>query len=210
MAFKDNLKRIRAEKGFRTAKEFTERGLRRDAEAGKTTKVNYTTYHAYENTNRLPPEDLIVAIAKSLKVSIDDLFGYSVDTLERKSEIDNAIDFMKELGIDAKRDMFMKEVVVKINDKIIASIPDEEIINIVNTAKKDIIPKVVASRIMFSNIMNDIIRYEKAGKPIYKKMGSIERNHVGSTDSDAYSKRKAKVFSKEFKHLLSDLNKEGD
>ena len=110
MAFKDNLKRIRAEKGFRTAKEFTERGLRRDAEAGKTTKVNYTTYHAYENTNRLPPEDLIVAIAKSLKVSIDDLFGYSVDTLERKSEIDNAIDFMKELGIDAKRDMFMKEV----------------------------------------------------------------------------------------------------
>ena len=210
MAFKDNLKRIRAEKGFTTAKEFTERGLQRESKAGKSAKVKYTTYHAYENSNRLPPEDLIVDIAKSLKVSIDDLFGYNVNTLDRKSEIDNVIDFLRELGIDAERDIFTEEVIVKINDKTIASIPDKETINIVNAAKKDIMPKVVVSRIMFSIIMRDIIRYGNTGKPIYKKMGRIDRNHVGTTDNNATSRRKAKAFSKELKSSLSDLNNEGD
>ena len=72
MAFKDNLRRLRIQKGFSSRRNF----------AMNVLGIEYTTYNNYEVKDTIPPENLIIEIAKALDVSIDELFGYDSKTKE--------------------------------------------------------------------------------------------------------------------------------
>lgn len=164
MVFCKNLKRIRQEKGFETAKDFTERGLKG--------KIKYTTYTAYE-VDRLPSESNIVLIASALKVHIDDLFGFNIqDTASTKSEIDNALDTLKALPIKTKKDNDNKEVTIYINGKEVANIPFNELIDIINVNKDSFTRNYITNmqrRLFNASILDSIIEFGVTGKPSLKK-----------------------------------------
>ncbi|WP_276691198.1 YopX family protein [Acidaminococcus massiliensis] len=68
MRFSKSLKYYRRKAGFSSAKEFATRlGL------------SYSTYVAYENTDREPRFDVLIKIADILNVSIDELLGRNSD-----------------------------------------------------------------------------------------------------------------------------------
>lgn len=64
MSFRDNLKIFREQAGYTQAKEFAQ-------DLG----IPYTRYMAYENKGSFPNEPTLVAIAKALNVSVDELLG---------------------------------------------------------------------------------------------------------------------------------------
>lgn len=61
----------------------------------KKLNIPYTTYLAYETTNREPKFATLMKIATALNVSIDDLLGYNK---EDKDDLTQGIDDLKRLG----------------------------------------------------------------------------------------------------------------
>lgn len=204
MSFCENLKRIRKEKGFETAKDFTERGLKG--------KIKYTTYAAYE-VNRLPNEEAIVLIASALNVRIDDLFGYNLkETASTKSDLDNALDALKALPILAKKDNDNKEVVISINGKVIANIPFDEIIDIVNVSKDRFTRNYINNMnrsLCNAAILNNIIDYAMTGKPALNKIRLATKLTDTSKSTNntlkKISPRKAKAIQKKSKDIFSRI-----
>ena len=70
MSFQENLKRIREESGYKTAKEF----------ADTIPELNYATYSTYENTvpgkGREPKYEVLCEIAQKLGTSPNELLGF--------------------------------------------------------------------------------------------------------------------------------------
>lgn len=64
MKFSENLKRIREEAGYKTAKDFS-----------VAVGIPYTTYFSYEDKGREPKYAALCKIAEKLNVSIDELLG---------------------------------------------------------------------------------------------------------------------------------------
>lgn len=148
MAFKDNLRRLREEKGFVSRRSF----------AINTLGIEYTTYNGYEVRGTLPPEDLIIKIAKVLNVSIDELFGY--DSTTKETDIDIAIKALNHMGIKAVLEKEGHDVGIYLN-KItrFTAIPYERVIEIVKTAKNFFVLNTVTNHIIYSLVMKDIIGY---------------------------------------------------
>lgn len=61
----------------------------------KELNIPYTTYLAYETTNREPKFTTLIKIATALNVSVDDLLGYNPNN---KDELTQAVDDLKSLG----------------------------------------------------------------------------------------------------------------
>ena len=204
MSFCKNLKRIRKEKGFETAKDFTERGLKR--------KIKYTTYVGYE-VDRLPGEENIILIASTLKVHVDDLFGFNLQDIDSpKSNLDKALDTLKALPVLAKKDNDNKEVVISINGKVIANIPFDEIIDIVNVSKDRFTRNYITNmnrRLCDAAILNSIIDYATTGKPALKKYrsGAKLKDTSKSTNNKLkkISPRTAKATQKKVKDVMSRI-----
>lgn len=70
--FQENLKRLRIEKGFKTAKSFA-----------AAIDMPYTSYMNYENKNREPPYDMLCRIADTLHVTTDELLEHELDQYEK-------------------------------------------------------------------------------------------------------------------------------
>ncbi len=65
MGFQENLKKYRELAGYHQAKDYA-----------KVLGISYPTYMGYENRGREPKFDLLIKIASTLHVSIDELLGY--------------------------------------------------------------------------------------------------------------------------------------
>ena len=204
MEFCKNLKRIRAEKGYATAKDFITKGLKN--------KIKYTTYAAYE-TNRLPPEKNIIIIASALKVSIDDLFGYDINFIKNKTAIEKALDILKALPIVTKRDTENKEVKILINSKEIASIPETEIVDIVDVYQdwytKNYL-KNMQRRLFLDGILKALIAYGATGKPAFQRMkvvgGVLKSKSDNNADTQGTStKRRQREKVKKIKDYYTRL-----
>ena len=63
-SFKDNLKYMREQAGYKQAKDFA-----------KEIGIPYTTYLGYENQGREPKYDLLCKIATALNCTTDELLG---------------------------------------------------------------------------------------------------------------------------------------
>ena len=148
MAFKDNLRRLRIEKGFNSRRSF----------AINTLGIEYTTYNGYEVRGTLPPEDLIIKIAKVLNVSIDDLFGYDAKTQE--TDLDLAIRELNNLGIKTVIDDNRQEVGIYLDGRNkFTGISFDKAIEMVKTAKNYYLINKGSRHIIYSLIMDEIIRY---------------------------------------------------
>lgn len=143
MAFNDNLRRIRKEKGFVNGKDFAVRIL----------GIKYTTYNSYERLNRLPSEEVMVKIAKALDVSIDDLFGYNFKA--QKTDLDFVVKELNDLGIKSviNNNQGKVDVYISKNEKF-ASIPSDKMIGIVKKANAN----EFSQHIVYSHVMKDIIQ----------------------------------------------------
>ena len=147
MAFKENLRQLRIERGFTSRRSF----------AINTLEIEYTTYNNYES-GTLPPEELIIKIAQVLNVSIDELFGY--DPTTKKRDIDIVVKELNDMGIKAVQDDDGKEVSIFIN-KInrFTVIPYDKIIEIVKSAHSFFLLKTVNRHIIYSIILQSILRF---------------------------------------------------
>lgn len=202
MGFCKNLKRIRTEKGFETAKDFTERGLKG--------KIKYTTYVAYESC-RLPSEENIILIASALQVRIDDLFGYNVSK-STNNALDNAFAVLKALPITTKKNIDNKEVEIYINGKNVASIPNNEIIDIIDEARDRFTRSYITNmnrRLYHATILDSIIAYGMTGRPALKSSRLAAKLTVPSKSDNNKSKktspRKAKKIQKKNKDIQSRI-----
>lgn len=70
--FQENLKRIRGERGFKSAKQFA-------AALG----IGYTRYINYENKGREPDYKTLCKIADALHITTDELLGHELDKYEK-------------------------------------------------------------------------------------------------------------------------------
>ena len=148
MAFKENLRRLREERGFLSRRNF----------AINILGIEYTTYNGYEVRGTLPPEELIIKIAKVLNVSIDELFGY--DSTTKETDIDVAIKELNRLGIKAILDGERREVGIYLYKTTrFTVIPYERAIEIVKNAKSFVILNSVTNQVIYSLILKDIIGY---------------------------------------------------
>ena len=111
MVFQENLKRIREESGYKTAKEF----------ADTIPELNYATYSTYENTvpgkGREPKYEVLCRIAEKLGTSPNELLGYSLDEYERCKRLiglpvveEDATVYVDELARFPSRDSFIRAV----------------------------------------------------------------------------------------------------
>lgn len=75
MAFKDNLKRLRENAGYKQAKDFA-----------KAAGIPYSSYATYERGS-WPNEANLTMIASTLHVSIDELMGYTPSPLSTIQQI---------------------------------------------------------------------------------------------------------------------------
>jgi transcriptional regulator with XRE-family HTH domain len=148
MSFQENLKRIREEHGYKTAKEF----------ADTIPGLNYATYSTYENVapgkGREPKYDLLCQIAAALGVTTDELLGYS------PSEFNKYVYMLKELCI---------VVTLSADGKVILSATDdasdESICYFFNRTENIYLP----SKDSFIEIMRTIIAdTEEVTKPLKK------------------------------------------
>lgn len=172
MAFKENLRRLREERGFLSRRSF----------AIKTLGIEYTTYNGYEVRGTLPPEELIIKIAKVLNVSIDELFGY--DSTTNETDIDITIKELNRMGIKAVLEEERREVGIYLN-KItrFTGIPYERAIEIVKTAKSVPIVNVVNNHIIYSLVMKNIIGYVNGRTTSKKSAKSIPIDVTSPTAS---------------------------
>ena len=81
MSFSENLKKYRKKMGFKSAKEFA-----------KALDIEYSTYMGYENRGREPKYEVLIKIADTLDVSLDDLLGYTTQEVNMNNE-----EYLKEL-----------------------------------------------------------------------------------------------------------------
>lgn len=82
MNFSENLKKYRKKMGFNSAKEFA-----------KVLDIEYSTYMGYENRRREPKYEVLIKMADTLGVSLDDLLG-------RTLTIDKVLFTLDSLGFD--------------------------------------------------------------------------------------------------------------
>lgn len=149
MAFKDNLRRLRIQKGFSSRRNF----------AMNVLGIEYTTYNNYEVKDTIPPENLIIKIAKVLDVSIDELFGY--DSKTKETDIDIVVRELNDLGIKSKINKTKQEVDIYLNShEKFVSIPFEEMINIVKYSKDSSLLFKTINHVLYSLIINKIIHYK--------------------------------------------------
>ena len=80
MNFQENLKYYRKKAGYKTAKDFA-----------NVLNISYTTYFAYENTEREPKYDLLIKISNLLNVSIDDLIKNEKQTISNDDILKNKL-----------------------------------------------------------------------------------------------------------------------
>lgn len=203
MAFGINLKKLRIAKGFTNVSQFA-----------KTLNINLSTYHNYEKRNSLPPEDVIIRIANKLSVTVDELFGYEL-TKPEQSDIEKALDALKQCGFKFKRDKKNKEVVFSANHAI-ASIPESVIIEMVNNSKKsvDLALMRIYEYCLFALLMHEIIRYgefgEYHGKIVFGKpyrLGEIRKNlKILSTQRETI----ANIFSNDIKKKLNCIERKDE
>ena len=66
MSLQDNLRNLREQHGFKSAKKFAE-----------LIDVSYTTYMSYESRGSWPSEDILIKISNTLGVTPNDLLGFS-------------------------------------------------------------------------------------------------------------------------------------
>lgn len=125
--FKENLKRIRIEKGYKTAKDFA-------AELD----LPYTTYINWENKGREPDYSTLVKIAAALHVTTDDLLGYEVDKLENMYKLLKSLGFKithENGGVSVYPDI-LKDRDGTVTFYISRYLSPEDLYNSVETAKK--------------------------------------------------------------------------
>ncbi len=192
-----NLKRIREEKGFKTAKKFTTSKL--------FNKISYETYTTYESGARTPPVESLIIIADALSVSIDDLLGRK---LNKKSPIDDALDVFKRLHIKTEKDPETSENFIFVNGKVIARLPNEEIIDVVKHARHFYlfnIEGIIKHDVLYSYILRSVIRYGETGQRVYKRVGGkVEHRKVDFPYKT--TERKAKALSKMINNVLERSN----
>ena len=148
MAFKDNLRRLRIARGFNSRRKFAEKVL----------GIGYTTYNGYEVRGTLPPEELIIKIAQTLNVTIDELFGYSPITKER--DIDIAVKHLNRMGIKAVINEEQKTVGIYIRrDTQFTVIPYNKLVDIIKSTETLGFLNIVKNHVLYSFVMKSIINY---------------------------------------------------
>ncbi len=70
--FQETIKRIRVEKGFKTAKSFS-----------TALGIPYTSYMNYENKDREPPYEILCRMADILCVTTDELLTHNIDKYQK-------------------------------------------------------------------------------------------------------------------------------
>lgn len=71
MSLQDNLRNLREQHGFKSAKKFAE-----------LIDVSYTTYMSYESRGSWPNEQTLCKISDILNVSVDELLGHETKSAE--------------------------------------------------------------------------------------------------------------------------------
>ena len=193
MAFKENLRRLREERGFLSRRNF----------AMKILGIEYTTYNGYEVRGTLPPEELIIKIAKVLNVSIDELFGY--DSTTKETDIDVTIKELNRLGIKAVLDEERREVGIYLYKTTrFTVIPYERLVEIVKNAKSHFILNSVTNHVIYSLILKDIIGYANGRATSRKTAKAVPVDFASPTASqellDAVTK--AKPYTKKERNMI--------
>lgn len=125
MSFNENLKRIRKEKCVGTVKNFAENIL----------KIPYKTYHIYETKDTLPPEDIILKIAKTLNVSVDELFGIKPSQTETLKDAESTVKELNNIGFTASYDK--NNDTISCGEKVVnITIPGDEFTKILTNCKE--------------------------------------------------------------------------
>ncbi len=167
MSFGSNLKIVREKQGYSMA------------ELSKYLDINMSTYRNYETRNSLPPEKIIIKIAKHLSVTTDELFGYKLP--EKKiSEIEYALDCLTECGFKCKWDKEHKEVTISANHDI-ANVPESVIICLVKNTKENINSTIfdIYKALLYREIMQNVITYGETGtcQEVPKKVVKKRNKH---------------------------------
>lgn len=149
MAFQENLIKLRKKAGY-SARSFS-----------KVLNIPYTTYLAYEKTDREPKYDLLIKIANILNVSVDELIG----------KISNNKDERLKQDIDILLSPFENEIceytlkVVSISDTTVKFFFDNVLSSYYFCMDKDTLIKNIAilkkkTQIMQKSIFQDYIDIE--------------------------------------------------
>lgn len=90
MSFSENLKKYRKKMGFKSAKEFA-----------NLLGIQYSTYVNYENSDREPKYEVLIKMADTLGVSLDDLLGRAKQ--ENRMNNEEYMKMLMERDVENKR-----------------------------------------------------------------------------------------------------------
>lgn len=90
MSFSENLRKYREQAGFKSAKEFAD-----------FINLPYSTYVNYENSDREPKYEVLIKMADTLGVSLDDLLGRAKQ--ENRMNNEEYMKMLMERDVENKR-----------------------------------------------------------------------------------------------------------